>query len=207
MRRIAEIQLRQSEIRQAVNGNEELPDERAEELRTEATALEEEYRALLREAEADREKREADAQFGRLQDRIECRNYLAAVVNDRSVDGAEAEFNKELQLGDRGQMPWAALVAREDRQEERADAVASVPDAVVGTQQRPVIPRVFRRTDAAWIGIQMPSVPAGQVRYPVLTAGASGGAKAAGSAVDAEAITMSGSDVEATRMTPRYLWP
>ena len=137
MRRIAEIQLRQSEIRQAVNGNEELPDERAEELRTEATALEEEYRALLREAEADREKREADAQFGQLQDRIECRNYLAAVVNDRSVDGAEAEFNKELQLGDRGQMPWAALVAREDRQEERADAVASVPDAVVGTQQRP----------------------------------------------------------------------
>lgn len=206
MRRIAEIQLRQSEIRQAVNGGEELPEERAEELRTEAGALEEEYRALLREQETEREARESDVLFRQLQDRIECRNYLSAAVNDRAVDGAEAELNKELELDDRHVMPWAALVDRNEPREERADVAAAVPDAAVGTLQRPVIPRVFRRTDAAWLGVEMPSVSAGTVRYPVLTAGAAGSAKETDAAQDAQAISMTGSDVEPTRLTARYLF-
>ena len=208
MRRIADIQNRLSEIREAVNSPDELPAEKQAELRAESVALEKEFRTLLAEEEAAREKREADVQFRDLQDRIECRAYLGAMINDRSVEGREAEFNKEMKLDNKGWMPWAALVERErqDRAEERADSAATVPDAVVGTDQRPVLPRVFQRTDSAFLNVSMPSVPAGTVRYPVLTAGGSGSAKAAGAAVDAETISMTGSDVEPTRLTARYLF-
>lgn len=208
--RLTEIAVRQSEIREQMNADEELPDEKQTELRNESKALEAEFRTLALAEDEAREKREADSKFVDLRNSIECRNYLAAATADRPVAGREAEFNKEVKLDERATMPWEALVPPDEADtkpaESRADVAVNVPDEIIGKPRMTVIERVLIDTDSMFCGVSMPAVSAGEPNYPVMTAGASGGMAAKGAAQDAETTTFTGHTVEPSRAQARYLF-
>ena len=198
---------RQSEIREALNGAHGckegetgyLAKDKLTELQAESVKLEAEVRAALDEPETRRD----DGQFVALADRVEARNYISAAVEDRAVTGPEKELADELKLADRNVMPWAAIEAR---QEDRQDAPTTVPDTALGQPRMPILARVFHRTDAMFVGAQMPTVPRGLPVYPVMTGGASGGFEAPGAEHDAEEATFVGQNVSPKRATARYVF-
>lgn len=198
----------QAELRRA--GTAELLEQRGSELsdeqRTRAERLAEiEARVasqLTLEAE-DAEARKAEPELrGALLD-LEARDYIEAVIADRPLEGRAAEVGKELGLRDH-QVPFAALLEDEDRIELRADAATALTDAVKGKPRMEVIPRVFKRSDAAWCGVRMPTAPRGYPVYPVLTGGAAGAMAAAGGGVDSEAATFAATMIEPRRATANY---
>lgn len=199
---------RQSEIREALNGangtsegqDGYLAPDKVVELRAEMVKLEVEVRAALDEIEI----REGDGQFVALRDRVDARRYINAAIEDRAVDGAELEFSTELKLPASNVMPWAAI---EDRAvEDRQDMVTPVPDTAIGQPRQPLLNRVFHRTDAAFVGAAMPTVPRGMPVYPVMTGGAAGAFLAPGAEQDAEAAAFVGQNVSPKRATARYVF-
>ena len=206
-RKRIKIEKRLSEVRERLNGATDLPKEERAALEKESLKLEGDFRSVLDEEVKDAEKRAVEAEP--LARRVSATRYITTAMEQRSLDGAEAEFNKELKLAENA-MPFAALdpgIEIESRKiEKRADAATAPPDSVIAKPRQSVLRRVFQRTDAAWLGVMMPSAPAGIPNYPVMTAGASGGMKAAGVAQDAEAATFVGNTIEPTRATARYLY-
>lgn len=205
MRRIAEIQIEMSEHRAALNAETELPAEKQTEIRNKLVGLEAEYQTEIKKAEEAREKRELDRQFAELRMGVELRNYIKAAADGAKIAGREAELNKELKIEADNMVPWEAFVERDT--EDRADVVADVSGAPPAKPRMPIIERVFKRSDASFLNIAMPSVGPGEPNYPVMTAGASGSAKAANAAVEAEAVTFEGHSVEPSRAAnARYLF-
>lgn len=158
--------------------------------------------ALEKELEAADEKA-GDPKWRAQLDRIECRHYLEAAALERPLKGLEAEVNEELGLESR-MMPWDALLSDKDRIELRQDVATVVDAAAKGKPRQAVVPRVFRRSDAAWCEIMMPTAPRGLPVYPVLTGGVSGSTAAEGAAVDSEAATFTGTMIEPTRTSAAY---
>ena len=198
---------RQSEIREALNasnGKEPgqdgyLAPEKLAELQGEMPGIETEIRAALDEPE----QRADDGRFTTLRHRVEARRFVNAAIEDRAVEGAELELMQELKLPDRNMIPWAAV---EDRAvEDREDAVTTVPDTAIGQPRQPILNRVFHRTDAAFVGAMMPSVPRGTPVYPVMTGGAAGGMAGPGVEHDAEEATFVGQNVAPKRASARYV--
>ena len=211
MKKRAKIEKRLSELREKLNGSTDLSTEDRAAFEKESLKLEGDFRAALDEEVKDAEKRAVDA--APLARRVECRRYIQAAMTESALDGAERELQKELRLGENS-MPFAALdpvvesraADQDDGVERRADA-ATVPAAgVISKPRQSVLRRVFQRTDAAWLGVVMPSAPAGTPNYPVMTGGAAGAMKAPGAAQDAEAATFTGTTIEPTRATARYLY-
>ena len=206
MRSLRQIQIEMSEHRALLNGETELPEEKQTETRKKLVELENEFQKSLKAQDEAEKRKEADRQFAELRMGIELRNYLSAAIKDGSLSGREKEYNAELKLDDRHVVPWDAFVDR-DETEDRADVVADVSGSSPNKPRMPVIERVFRRSDASWLGISMPSVAAGEPSYPVMLTGATGSAKAADAAVDAEATTFEAHSVEPHRAAnARYLF-
>lgn len=84
-----------------------------------------------------------------------------AALEQRQTDGAERELQTEYGL-QANQIPLAML-------EVRATATANAP-ANVGQNQAEIVPVVFPQSAAAFLGIDMPTVPVGELVYPVMTA-------------------------------------
>ena len=89
---------------------------------------------------------------------------FSAAVDKRSTEGAEAELQKHHKLN-ANQIPLDLL--RGAAVEEHR-AVTAAP-ASVGVSQEPILTPVFAAGDAAFLGVDMPSVPAGDAVFPVLT--------------------------------------
>ena len=134
--------------------------------------------------------------------RIELRNYLQSYANGKPVVGAEAEMNQGLGLNDMTQIPLEALLDLEV--EERTDDPTNLTQGTFNKQVRPIAPRLFHRTDAAWIGVAMPSVPAGTQVYPVMTGGTSASMRNVNQAVEADAATFTTTTLNPTRLSARY---
>ena len=79
-------------------------------------------------------------------------------MEHRSTDGREAEIQKHFGLG-ANQVPLAMLETR---------AVTPAPSNV-GQNQSAIIPAVFPMSCAAFLSIDMPTVPVGEAVFPVLT--------------------------------------
>lgn len=199
------IEKRMSEIRESLNAETPPAETEAEPLRNELRACERELRgALDEEAKAIEEAATAkEVEVRSLAERVECRRYLQAAMTESKLDGAEDELRQELKLPEGG-MPWAALDP--EPVEVRADTATTIADSVVSKPRMSIIRRVFQRTDAAWLGVETPSAPVGTPNYPVMTAGATGEMAAAGAEVDADAATFTGTTIEPTRATARYLY-
>ena len=170
MTRRQKMELRASEIRTRlaeIGGAEELTDELRGELdtlRNEYTDTERKIGALTvaedkpEVTEQGSEARElaaliADAEVGTI---------FEAVIEHRMTDGREAELQTHFGLA-ANSIPLAMLI------EHRA--VTPAPSAV-GQTQAEIIPAVFPAGCAAFLGIDMPTVPVGEAVYPVLTTSA-----------------------------------
>lgn len=216
----AKTQFELSELREKINTLS--PEQAAQRsaLVATATELEKRWRKEVlseREGEAEqRAQRENDPRWRELVGEVRCGTYLQRAIEERAVDGAEAELSKELGIGDTGRMPWEALLDPGEEQrmarlrdrgaiEERADVATTIADSVVHRPRMEVLERVFARTDAAFCGVMMPSVPRGHPNYPVMTAGTAGSMEAPGGAVSAAAATFTAQTITPTRGTARYL--
>lgn len=91
-------------------------------------------------------------------------------ISQRSMDGLEREVQQELGLTD-NQIPSDSLLLN-----QRTDAVTPIPSqsatSTIGVNQAPIGQPVYPMSVADFLGVNRPTVPAGQRSYPILTTGA-----------------------------------
>ena len=175
------LALRCSEIRQRLNTISGLEgDAFTDEIRQESDKLGTEYRdvetkyraALVSEGD---DAHLAGSQFGaggssedrayrELVGRADVGVIFAAAVEKRATEGAESELQKHHKLN-ANQVPLDLL--RGAAVEEHRAVTAAPSD--VGASQQPMIQPVFAMGDAAFLGVDMPTVPTGDAVFPVLT--------------------------------------
>ena len=178
---VQRLQLRASELRQRLNelgGHDQLTDDdqaEVDRLTAEYRTNEARQRALTVAGDDP-----ADPPADHPVRAVEARAYLQAVAAGRVLDGAERELNDELELGD----DWLPLDALEER------AVTPAPTDVPRTSGS-IAARVFASTAAARLGIQFPTVPAGERVYVAMATGATPGrlAKSAEATAPAGSLT------------------
>ena len=200
--------LEQIEARQALN---KLPQDTAPEERSAALGklndLDQKVADLLA-------KDEAPAQAPQeLRSQIKLAKYLHAFAQDKAVDGVEAELRQELNLSENA-LPVEALM--EIDVEQRADQVSpqtkdttkndQLASGAINRTTGPMLNRVFKQTDTAYLGISMPTVPAGERRYPVMTAGTTAAMVARGSQQDAGPARFDVVDATPNRLSARYVF-
>ena len=196
------LQLRLSEIRQKLNELSSLDaptdEQRAEmgKLTAEYPQLEERHRAAIVAESAEAEQRAADDPPGdpEQRERTELRRrsrlgrFVECAIVGRALDGAEAELSAA--AGCSGQVPLE-LFATERRAAPEQRAVTPAP-STTDENLAPIVPAIFDRSAAAWLGIEMPTVATGDAGYPVLSTSLTGGpkAKSAAAAETAGAFTV-----------------
>ena len=105
-----------------------------------------------------------------LRGKVKLTGYITAAIEQRSADGAEAEFNAA--VGIAGNRFPLELLAPPERRAPRTEDRATT-DADTMTTPRTWLDRLFAETAAMRLGITMESVPTGAASFPVTTAGAS----------------------------------
>ena len=105
------------------------------------------------------------SEYRALVDKAELGAIFAATIEHRLTDGAEAELQAHLKIGP-NQVPLGMLI--EDR------AVTPAPGNTGATEQ-PVVSAVFANSVGAFLGVDQPTVPAGDLVYPVITSRATVG--------------------------------
>ena len=178
MTKAQELQVRELEIRESINKllgmpEADRPDDYSAQLDAQTAAMAKltpELRAALA-AEPEPEIRivqpgDAETRERRgLAGKTGIAEFLAAAAGGRAVTGAAAEYAATCKVPDVGRIPMAIF---EDGRLPETRAITGGP-AVVGPPQ-PTVPYVFERSAAAALGIMMPTVPAGQVQIPRVTA-------------------------------------
>ena len=161
-------EVRLSEVKNGLNelgSKSELSDEdraQFDKFKAEYTDLEIRFQALtISEPEPkksdDRGTSESKARK-ELETRCSVATIFTAAMEHRSTDGAERELQIELGLSDN----FIPLCLIEKR------AITPAP-ANVGQMQSEIVPAVFPMGAAAFLGVDMPTVPVGHAVYPVLT--------------------------------------
>ena len=178
MRASQKIALEMSEKREQLNAllaMDELTDDQRADMATFSTRLQQlevEARAAIMAEDvptittttvADGESRELRS----LIDRANVGSIFEAALEHRSTDGPEAELQAHYRLSANA-IPLALLEQR---------AVTSAPGDV-GTQQSAIIPGVFPQSCAAFLSVDMPTVPVGEHVFPVLSTNADVGVPA-----------------------------
>ena len=197
MKKRIKLLLEQSEKRERVNAllaMDELSDEQRSELDAATKRLQEiepELRAAI-VAEAGDETRQAvgddneGSELRALLRRANAGSIFDAAINHRATAGAEAEVQQHFTLAG-NQIPLEML-----RSEVRA--VTPVP-ADTSQTQAAILHPVFGMSNAAFIGVDMPTVAVGDAVYPVLTTRATVGGPHADSSEVAETIGAFTADV------------
>ena len=189
MEALQRLELRRSAIRErltAIGGLE--GDAYTDEVRSEEAALQAEYgqleqrhRSAVLVAEEPNGKEppppddggdeDAEAvEVRQLRGQAKLSRHVAAALEERPVDGVEAEYNAALEVRGAGAFPLELLVPVE---------VRTTTDTDSGANQRPWLDRLFEDTAAMKVGVSFASVPPGVASFPVTTAGASAAQRAA----------------------------
>ena len=196
------LALRLSEIREKLNelsGKDSLTDTEQNEMRTLSTeypTVESRWRASVI-AEGDDEAAAAGDDGdgdGENRERRELRGkcklgrYMSAALDGLPVQGAEAELSAA--AGCPGAVPLELFQVQSAPQGEKR-AVTPAP-GTTDENLAPIVPALFDRSAAAWLGIEMPMVAPGDAGYPVLSTSLTGGAvaKSADAAETAGAFTV-----------------
>ena len=187
--KLKQLLAKSSEIRVKLAG--ENSAERESELRTELIEVETNFQKELRRKE------EPKVVPGELLNKAKLGNYLRSILKNRSLEGREAELNKELGLSNT-MIPIELL-------EERADAVTTVASGTGPVNHAPIIGRIFHNSDAAFMGVKMPIVRMGVDSHTVITAGDNGAAVAKATAHDAVATVLATTKIEPTRIVARSI--
>ena len=103
-------------------------------------------------------------EYRSLIDKAELGAIYTATIEHRNTDGAEAELQSHLKIGP-NQVPLDLL-----RVEDRL--VSPAPTSVGATEQ-PVISAVFANSVGEFLGVDQPTVGAGDAVFPVITTRAS----------------------------------
>ena len=215
MRKSQEIQLKISEARQRLNTVIEkrngLPDgeqpnsELVSEMdaATKAVApLEVEYRAAVTSEAAEDEAAARDDPDAETRERTELRSkvklgsYVAAALEQRAADGAEAEYNAARSIAG-NRFPLELLAPVEVRATTTADTA---------TTPRRWLERLFAGTASERVGITMESVAPGIASFPVTTAGASAAQRAKSQAAGDAAWTVGVSELKPKRNATRLIF-
>lgn len=190
------LAVRLSEIRQALNTlaavDEPTEEQRAEltRLSTEYPQVEERHRAAIISEADEAEQRAADEgdegdaeerERRELRSRARLGRWFEAAISGKPVDGAEAELSAA--AGCSGSVPLE-MFPREQRRTERRAATPGVGDGEAAQSMAPIVPALFDRSAASWLGIEMPMVATGDAGYPVLSTSLTGGPVAKGANAD-----------------------
>ena len=167
------IMIRLSTCRQQLNELLGVEDRSAEQhtemeaLTAEVSKREPELRAALA-AEPDPQEKITKTGGSESRERLEIRSrtgladFLRAAAGGTSVIGAAAEYAAACNVPDMGHLPMALFAGSVPPVETRA----ITPGPAVKGALQPIVPYLFERSAAASLGIEMPSVPAGQVQIP-----------------------------------------
>ena len=185
------LERRQREIKKRLNAinaleGDALTDEIRAESRTlvaELNTVDDDLDVAIAVDEADETR--AAAEFGdgdaetrarrALESRADIADVFTAAVQHRATAGATAELQQLLRLPPNA-VPTALFAGGGGRPVETR-AVTPAPANVAGAQQ-PIVAGVFPQSVAAFLGIDMPTVPAGEAIFPVLATNAAVGAPA-----------------------------
>ena len=135
-----------------------------------AAATETEQRALQNAPEhavdgAERERRE-------LRSRSRLGRWFEAAISGRNVSGAEAET--AVAYGCPDAIPLEMFERRAASGQTETRAVTPAP-STTDENLAPIVPALFDRSAAAYLGIEMPTVATGDAGYPVLSTSVTGG--------------------------------
>ena len=140
-------------------------------------ALEAEPSGIVHQGDAgdagDAEARERRA----LRDRSRVGAWFAGAVNGRAVDGAEAEYSAAAGVPD-GRMPVDVLERARPRPGAVEDRAVTPAPATTAVQMAAIVPALFQRSVAPFLGIDMPMVAIGTPAYPYLSTSVTAGMKA-----------------------------
>ena len=149
------------------------------------------------------------AEVRKLRGKVRLAHYVGAALEQRAVDGAEAEYNAALEIRGAG-FPLELLAPAEA---EAAPAPAdgepetrATTDADSSRTQRTWLDRLFAETAAGRLGLSFQSVPPGVASHPVTTAGASAAQRGRGEAAADAAWTVGVTDLKPTRNTVRAVF-
>ena len=145
-----------------------------------------------------------------LRTRISLGKYLQHRCNDQKYDGAEEELRAELKISEQA-IPLEAMMPIEDRTDavspQEAGKTTALPYDFLGASSAPLLNRIFKQTDTAFLGVAMPTVPPGERVYPVMTEGAEAGMVARGSeTADAKAAKFEAVNATPHRLSARYVF-
>ena len=217
MTRTQKITLRMSELKEEIGGLldlEQRSEEQADELKkktTELRGLESDYRAavLVEGIDAEPERRDdLDAEGREKRDllgKVSLAGYLKGVIDGKPMTGADAEAGAA--FGCPGQIPLE-LFELERRREDTGDglerrAVTPAP-STTGQTVGVAVPALFDSSIAAYLGLDMPTVPAGTAAYPIVSTSLTGGMKAKGAAADETASAITVSTLKPKRLTGAF---
>ena len=134
-------------------------------------AHEVEYRAAL-VAEDVQTETKADPDRADLEKRASVANIVSGILSGHGTDGPEAELQAEMGLN-ADQVPLTLLEQRAEV--ETRTAGQSPAPADVGASQQPIIPAVWPQAAASFLGVEQPSVAAGDATFTVLSTSTSAG--------------------------------
>lgn len=199
--RLSEIRERLAEISNIDDVTDEIRTE-SRELRGEMQDVETKYQAALaaepddpgetRETTEDAEARERRE----LKAKARVADFIASALTGRGVSGASAEYADA--LGTPGQMPLDLL-------EPEAREVTPGPDSETVSTTQPTVPFAFAMSDAAALGVAMPTVASGEAHYPALTTAPPAGMKAKDASADATAAAFTLTKREPGRLTGQFI--
>ena len=214
MTKVHEIQIKQSECREAISvllntatgERGENYDTELREKTAEAARLEVELRAALAaEEDSEREAREAVAAAGvdpETRERLELRQrasmggFLLAALQGRLPGGADAEYAAACGVTDGipidlFERDRPAETRQQSRlPETRVDAVTPAPATGQGATLAPVQPFVFAESIASRLGIMMPQVGSGSYSEATISTALSAAAKTKGDAQESTAAAL-----------------
>ena len=133
----------------------------AKETEYRAKALEEDAAVVAAAADLDRDGGDTETrERSAIRGRTGVADFLRAAAGGAAVSGAAAEYCQSLGVPTTGHIPMALFGRTTSPVEERA----ITPGPAVKGALQPIIPYLFERSAAASLGIEMPSVPAGQIQ-------------------------------------------
>lgn len=191
----------------------ELEDEWSDEQRAKATELratisghEEKLAAAIaagadkpeeRDQDAGPATGEGDVALGELYEKASLADVFVAAVEHRGTDGATKELQDELKL--EANMIPLAMLAGPPRVEKFTSGQTSAPTDT-GTTQQPIIPAVFPRAAADYLGVMMPTVPVGDATFTIISTSIAPGTPAGGADQAHSAGAFTASVVEPERV-------
>ena len=136
-----------------------------------------------------------DRERAELRGKVKLGGYVAAAIEQRGADGAEAEYNAAVGIAG-NRFPLELLSPPEQRAARVEDRQVTGVDTA--TMPRTWLDRLFSGTAAEAVGVSMESVPTGKSSHPVTSMGATAAQRGKSEAAADAAWTLS-----VTEMTPK----